>query len=178
MRFPALVLLAFAASVALAADPPKPAPAAAFPAARLPGASLEEVLKAFPSARETEERCLHEAVAKARIFCTRFTARQGNLGYHLELSKAGRLIRSTEYVILPNAAEAERVYRSRVAALTKAMGKGKESKAAPSAGLTELRTSWVDKPAKLQRSGVILLTKANEPAMVLDYLETHDPKQF
>jgi hypothetical protein len=189
MKILAPLVFAFAAfaSTAFAADPPKPATAApapksaasaVFAPARLPGRGIDEVLKAFPSAREVQERCHHEAVVKARIECTRLAAHSGGLGYQLEFTRGGILIRSVEYAVVPDAATAEKLYRQRVAALTKAFGKGRVSSATPSEGLKEARTAWTDKPARHQRAGVVLITKGKEPAVVMDYLESHDPSHF
>lgn len=184
---PVVLLLVLAAASAVAADPPKPAaPAAAqktaaapaFAASRTPGRAIDEVLKAFPSAREVPERCHHESVAKARIDCTRLAAHSGNLGYQLEFTRGGILIRSAEYAVVPTAAEGEKLYRERVAALTKAFGKGRATTATPAEGLKEVRTAWTDKPGRKQRAGVVLITKGAEPAVVMDYVESHDPSHF
>ena len=170
------------AGAAFGADPkpvaPQPAAAAVFAPSRLPGQSIEEVMKAYPSAKESSERCHHEAVQKARIDCTRLAARSGNLGYQLEFTRAGILIRSAEYAIVKDAAEGQRLYRQRVEALTRAFGKGKENKSSPGEGLSEVRTAWANKPSKQQRAGVVLITKPNEPALVLDYIETTNPAYF
>jgi hypothetical protein len=115
---------------------------------------------------------------KARIDCTRLDARAGNLGYQLEFNRGGLLIRSAEYVVVGSEEEGRRLYGERVAALTKAFGKGREQRAAPSEGLAELRTAWTDKPAKFQRAGVVLITRRGEPALVMDYLESNDPALF
>lgn len=177
MRMFALIVAIALGSPALAADPPR-APASVFAPSRVPGQPIDQVVKAFPSARDTSERCHHEAVQKAKIDCTRMAARSGNLGFQLEFNRAGLLIRSAEYVIVGDAAEGQRLYRKRVEAMTRAFGKGRERTSTPSAGLSETRTAWTDKPARYQRAGVVLITRPGEPALVLDYLESIDPALF